>query len=105
MTTITEQDLKKLAELAKLDLDIHPDNTVFKNKLIADLNNILNLVGELQSIDTSNIQPMVHADPQAKQRLRPDVVTEENIRDIIQKIAPPHSVEAGLYLVPQVIEN
>ena len=36
------------------------------------------------------------------QRLRPDVVTESNRREVFQAIAP--QVEAGLYLVPKVIE-
>ncbi len=35
-------------------------------------------------------------------RLRPDVVTETDRRDAFQKVAP--QTEAGLYLVPKVIE-
>jgi len=38
----------------------------------------------------------------AAQRLRPDVVSETDQRESFQAIAP--QVEAGLYLVPQVIE-
>jgi aspartyl-tRNA(Asn)/glutamyl-tRNA(Gln) amidotransferase subunit C len=44
---------------------------------------------------------MAHPMDQA-QRLRPDVVTEQNNREKFQAIAP--QVEAGLYLVPKVIE-
>jgi aspartyl-tRNA(Asn)/glutamyl-tRNA(Gln) amidotransferase subunit C len=36
------------------------------------------------------------------QRLRPDVVTEPDRRDDLQATAP--ATEAGLYLVPRVIE-
>ena len=36
------------------------------------------------------------------QRLRPDIVTEIDQRELFQSIAP--QVEAGLYLVPKVIE-
>jgi aspartyl-tRNA(Asn)/glutamyl-tRNA(Gln) amidotransferase subunit C len=36
------------------------------------------------------------------QRLRPDVATETDRREAFQAIAP--DVEAGLYLVPKVIE-
>jgi aspartyl-tRNA(Asn)/glutamyl-tRNA(Gln) amidotransferase subunit C len=36
------------------------------------------------------------------QRLRDDVVTETNQRELFQSIAP--AVEDGLYLVPKVIE-
>jgi aspartyl-tRNA(Asn)/glutamyl-tRNA(Gln) amidotransferase subunit C len=38
----------------------------------------------------------------ASQRLRPDAVTETNQREQFQAIAP--KTEAGVYLVPQVIE-
>jgi len=44
---------------------------------------------------------MAHPMDQA-QRLRADVVTELNHREAFQAIAP--QVEAGLYLVPKVIE-
>ena len=36
------------------------------------------------------------------QRLRDDVVTESDQRELFQSVAP--QVEAGLYLVPKVIE-
>jgi aspartyl-tRNA(Asn)/glutamyl-tRNA(Gln) amidotransferase subunit C len=36
------------------------------------------------------------------QRLRPDVVSETDQRTLFQAVAP--EIEAGLYLVPQVIE-
>lgn len=39
---------------------------------------------------------------EAVQRLRPDVVTEVDQRDLFQSIAP--ATENGLYLVPRVIE-
>jgi aspartyl-tRNA(Asn)/glutamyl-tRNA(Gln) amidotransferase subunit C len=45
--------------------------------------------------------PMAHPLDQV-QRLRPDVVTERDQREQFQAIAP--QVEAGLYLVPKVIE-
>ena len=105
---ITQQDINKLAELAKLGLDVHSDNeanAIFKNQLIADLNNILILVEQLKNVDTNNITPLIHPDEHAKQRLRTDAVTEENVMDSMQSIAPLNSVEAGLYLVPKVIET
>ena len=105
---ITQQDINKLAELAKLNLEVSQDNLTnsnFKNQLIADLNNIINLVEQLKNVDTNNITPLIHPDEHAKQRLRTDVVTEKNVRDIMQSIAPLNSTEAGLYLVPKVIET
>jgi aspartyl-tRNA(Asn)/glutamyl-tRNA(Gln) amidotransferase subunit C len=55
----------------------------------------------MQAVDTRNIAPMSHAQD-VSQRLREDVVTAPNEREAFQAIAP--QVEAGLYLVPQVIE-
>jgi aspartyl-tRNA(Asn)/glutamyl-tRNA(Gln) amidotransferase subunit C len=45
---------------------------------------------------------MAHPMPGLAQRLRADEVTEINRRDTYQQNAP--KVEAGLYLVPKVIE-
>ena len=103
--SITEQDIKKLSNLAKLDLDLDANNFEFTDKLIENLNNILQLVEQLQSVDTTNIDPMVHSDENAKQRLRPDLITEHNLRDLMQTVAPSNSIESGLYLVPKVIDN
>ena len=55
----------------------------------------------MQAVDTRGVEPMAHAQDLA-QRLRPDEVTEINQRQAFQAIAP--DPEAGLYLVPQVME-
>ncbi|RKZ38585.1 MAG: Asp-tRNA(Asn)/Glu-tRNA(Gln) amidotransferase GatCAB subunit C, partial [Gammaproteobacteria bacterium] len=56
---------------------------------------------QMNSIDTTGITPLAHPlDTVA--RLRPDIVSETNQRDHFQSIAP--QIEAGLYLVPKVIE-
>ena len=65
------------------------------------ITDILGMVDQLQAVDTSTVEPM--ANPlDAIQQLRADEVTEENRREAFQAIAP--AVEAGLYLVPKVIE-
>jgi aspartyl-tRNA(Asn)/glutamyl-tRNA(Gln) amidotransferase subunit C len=66
-----------------------------------DLSNILSLVAQLEAADTQAVVPMAHPQHMA-QRLRTDEVTEQNHRDEYQAVAP--QVEAGLYLVPKVIE-
>lgn len=66
-----------------------------------ELSNILELVEQMNAVDTSGVEPMAHPLDMA-QRLRPDEVTETDQRELFQKNAP--SVEAGLYLVPKVIE-
>lgn len=67
----------------------------------AQLSGIFNLIAEMQAVDTTGIEPMSHAQD-VPQRLREDKVTETNQREAFQAIAP--QTEAGLYLVPQVIE-
>ena len=67
----------------------------------ASLSSILQLVEQMDAVDTENVTPMAH--PHATyQRLREDVVTEENQREHFQKITP--HVEDGLYLVPRVLD-
>ena len=67
----------------------------------AQLAGIFELIAEMQAVDTTGITPMSHAQD-VSQRLREDEVTEPDQRGLFQAVAP--QVEAGLYLVPQVIE-
>ena len=66
-----------------------------------NLSNILDLVEQMSQVDTAGVEPMAHSQD-AVQRLRDDQVTETNQREHFQSIAP--EAEAGLYLVPKVIE-
>jgi aspartyl-tRNA(Asn)/glutamyl-tRNA(Gln) amidotransferase subunit C len=89
-------DVEKIARLARLAMT--PQEMLLAQ---AQLSNIFGLIAEMQAIDTSGIAPMSHSQ-ELSQRLREDVVTETDQRNIFQAIAP--QVENGLYLVPQVIE-
>ena len=55
----------------------------------------------MQAVDTSGVEPMSHGQDLIL-RLREDAVTEADQRTLFQSVAP--QVEAGLYLVPKVIE-
>jgi aspartyl-tRNA(Asn)/glutamyl-tRNA(Gln) amidotransferase subunit C len=94
--SIGPEDINKIAHLARLHID---DDKV--EKISQDITNILSLVDQLQSADTDNIAPMAHP-MDAVQVLRPDVVSETNKREKLQKVAP--NTEDGLFLVPKVIE-
>lgn len=96
MTTLNTTDVMKIAHLARLTIDEKETP-----RYVQELSNILELVGQMDQVDTSHIVPMAHP-LEAHQRLRPDAITETNQRELFQSIAP--QVEAGLYLVPQVIE-
>lgn len=94
--SLTLTDVQKVARLARLAMSEQEIQAAQ-----AQLTNIFDLIAEMQAIDTKGIEPMSHSQDVA-QRLRDDVVTETNQRDAFQAIAP--QTEAGLYLVPQVIE-
>ncbi len=89
-------DVEKLAKLACLDIS---EATV--DEVTQSITDIIALVDQLQAVDTTNVEPMAHP-LDTVQRLRHDEVTESNQREAFQAIAP--SAEAGLYLVPKVIE-
>jgi aspartyl-tRNA(Asn)/glutamyl-tRNA(Gln) amidotransferase subunit C len=94
--SIEVDEVKKIAKLACLNIaeeDIQ--------SYAGDLSNILDLVEQMSAVDTTGVTPMSHPFD-AVQRLREDVVTDPNRRDEFQAIAP--KTEAGLYLVPKVIE-
>ena len=94
--SLDRSDVEKIAHLARLALD---DEKI--GAYATDLSNILQLVEELESIDTGDISPMAHP-LHMSQRLREDDALEPNRRESYQSVAP--QVEAGLYLVPRVIE-
>lgn len=94
--SLDRSDVDKIAHLARLQIEEQDAPEYAQN-----LSNILDLVDQMQAVDTSNVSPMAHP-LDAVQRLRSDVVTEENQRDSLQAIAP--AVEDGLFLVPKVIE-
>jgi aspartyl-tRNA(Asn)/glutamyl-tRNA(Gln) amidotransferase subunit C len=94
--SLEKSDVEKIAHLARLAIDESaiPDYA-------RDLNNILTLVEQMSAIDTDGISPMAHP-LDAVQRLRDDVVSETDQRELFQSIAP--KTEASVYLVPKVIE-
>jgi aspartyl-tRNA(Asn)/glutamyl-tRNA(Gln) amidotransferase subunit C len=94
--SLTNADVQKVARLARLAM-----TEAEIESARVQLSGIFDLIAEMQAVDTKGITPMSHAQD-VSQRLREDVVTEANQRELFQSIAP--QVEAGLYLVPQVIE-
>jgi aspartyl-tRNA(Asn)/glutamyl-tRNA(Gln) amidotransferase subunit C len=93
LTTAEVQKVARLARLAMSEAEIDAARS--------QLSGIFELIAEMQAVDTQGVAPMSHAQD-LSQRLRDDVVTETDQRQLFQSIAP--QVESGLYLVPQVIE-
>ena len=94
--SLTLDDVRRIARLARLDVSAEETE-----KTRDQLNGILSFIEQLQSVDTTGIEPMAHA-VDVVQRLRPDAATEADHREAFQAIAP--ETEAGLYLVPRVVE-
>lgn len=103
--SLTSSDVKRIAHLARIEVsDAEAESTLQK------LSGILGLIEQMQAVDTTGITPMSHSQD-VTQRLRDDVVTKTNQRELFQSIAPlvgngskETAVEDGLYLVPKVIE-
>jgi aspartyl-tRNA(Asn)/glutamyl-tRNA(Gln) amidotransferase subunit C len=103
--SLNNTDVKRIAHLARIEIsDAEAEATLQK------LSGILDLIEQMQAVDTTGITPMSHSQD-VTQRLREDIVTKTNQRDEFQKNAPnigngsaEPAVENGLYLVPKVIE-
>lgn len=95
-TSLDTDDVAKVAHLARLAIKSEDIPQYSEN-----LNSILAFIEQMNEVDTAHVKPMAHP-LDTQQRLRPDVVTETNQRELFQTLTP--HTEAGLYLVPQVIE-
>ena len=94
--TLSLDDVKRIATLSYIET-----NNNEANVMLAQLSDIFNLIEKMQAVDTTTVEPMSHAQD-VTQRLRDDIVTESDQRELFQSIAP--QVEEDLYLVPKVIE-
>ena len=93
---LTIDDVKRVAHLARIEV-----GEAEAQAALGQLTGIFGLIEQMQAVDVAGIEPMAHAQDIVL-RLREDVVTEHDQRELFQSIAP--QVEAGLYLVPKVIE-
>jgi len=98
--SLTPDDVSRIAHLARLELQ--PAESA---ALLGNLNDFFEIVGQMSAVDTAGVEPLytpLSAIEQVQLRLRDDVVTETNQRELNQRSAP--AVEDGLFLVPKVIE-
>ena len=73
--------------------------------MLVQLNAFFDIVQTMRAVDTTGIKPLAHpfeTNGDIALRLRDDVASEPDNRQANQRSAP--SVEAGLFLVPRVIE-
>jgi aspartyl-tRNA(Asn)/glutamyl-tRNA(Gln) amidotransferase subunit C len=95
--TLSRQDVEKIAHLARLSITDQEMPVYVKS-----LSSIVDFVDELSRVQTGDVLPMAHPLDGQHQRLRADVVSESDHHEKYQCNAP--AVQAGLYVVPRVIE-
>jgi aspartyl-tRNA(Asn)/glutamyl-tRNA(Gln) amidotransferase subunit C len=98
--SLTPDDVSRIAHLARLELQ--PAESA---ALLGNLNDFFKIVDQMSAVDTAGVEPLytpLSAVQEVALRLREDVVTESNQRELNQRSAP--AVEDGLFLVPKVIE-
>lgn len=95
--SLIRQDVQKIARLARLSIT-EAEMPVY----VTSLSSIVDFVAELSRAQTDRVEPMAHPLEGQHQRLRADVVTETDQHEKYQANAP--QVQAGLYVVPRVIE-
>lgn len=94
--SVSSDTIREIAQLARLHVEDEELPTLTRS-----FNVILDLFEQLQAVPTEGVEPM--ANPlDASQPLREDRVTQENEREALQAMAP--QTEAGLYLVPRVVD-
>jgi len=94
---LEQQELAQLAGLTQLRLPDEAAATTYRQNLSV----LIQLAETITSADTNDTEPLI-SPLDMTQRLRADVVSEENRRELYQSLAP--ATEDGLYLVPKVLD-
>lgn len=94
--SLTLDQVQRIAHLARIEVSEAEALTTQGH-----LNGIFQLIEQMQAVNTTGVEPMAHAQD-LSQRLREDAVSESDRRAAYQAVAP--ETEAGLFLVPKVIE-
>lgn len=95
--SLTPKDVEGIAHLARLaitaeQLPVYVDS----------LSKIFSFVEQLNSADVATVEPMAHPLADQTQRTRPDDIVDSDQHEKYQRNSA--RTEAGLYLVPKVIE-
>ena len=97
---LTPVDVSRIAHLARLELQASEQSA-----MLVQLNGFFSIVEQMSAVDTRGVEPLytpLSAVSEVALRLRDDLVTETDQRELNQRSAP--LVEDGLFLVPKVIE-
>jgi aspartyl-tRNA(Asn)/glutamyl-tRNA(Gln) amidotransferase subunit C len=97
---LSASDVSRIAHLARLEL---PGPQA--DAMLDQLNGFFRIVEQMSGVDTGRVEPLytpLSALHEVALRMREDRVTEVDEREANQRNAP--SLEAGLFLVPRVLE-
>lgn len=93
---VTITDVRTVANLARLELS--PEE---EERLIGELNQILEYMEKLKELDTENVEPTSHVVP-VTHSFRKDEVDPFSALDSLAKSAP--QMEEGYFVVPRIID-
>lgn len=93
---VDHETLHKIAHLARLE--VHPDE---ETDLLNSLNGVLTWMEQLNEVDTTGVEPLMHISPDTNV-MREDVVANQLPREQALANAPQH--EGPFFQVPKVIE-
>ena len=97
MTKITAKDVRKVANLARLDL---PEEEV--NTFTFQLEKILDYVEQLEKVDTEGVPPTTRA-VEVLNVLREDTVQTTKVREDLLNQAPQR--QGNFYRVPKILSE
>lgn len=97
MSKITADDVRKVAQLARLDL---PDDTIAT--YTGQLERILDYVDQLQAVDTEGVLPTTRA-VEVVNATREDIVVDTDVRQDLLDQAPQR--EGDFFRVPKILAD
>ena len=97
MAKITKQDVEYVAALAQLS----PDDAT-KERLVQELGDILGYMDKLNELDTTDVEPTMHAMPMTNV-FREDVVRASLPREFALANAP--KTDGDYFLVPRILDG
>lgn len=97
MSKITTKDVEYVAGLAQLELD-----AAAKERLVQEMGEILAYMDKLNELDTTNVEPMMHA-MEMTNVFREDVVEASIPHDTALRNAPVH--DGQFFIVPRILEG
>ena len=94
---ITEETVDKLANLARLEFKGKE-----KEEIINDLNRMLDFVGKLNELDTSNVEPLIYMNDET------NVLREDEVKQTISQkeaLSNAPKKDSDYFKVPKVVEK